>query len=1080
MKLYSAFLLIMVLMVSISSAAMIEGVAGLDYRTDQFVISVQKGITLAPFEAGNQSFTTTGFSGLDQIITRENVTAIEEFYPAPVKNDILRDVVKRLYVVTVGKGGDLGAAITAFGGDSRIESAEPYRIHHITYVPNDPMIGSWYQLASIEAYQAWDFIRGDSTSRPILGIVDSGVYYDHPDLAPNMWINSGEDLNGDGQFTSADINGVDDDANGYVDDVVGYDIAMNDNIPFEPTPTHGTHVAGCASMASDNGIGGAAVSWGARIMAVKVARDNAPENIYNGFAGISYAMENGATVINLSWGSAYYSLYEQNIINAAYQSGVVIVAAAGNDGSSSVFYPAGYNHVISVAAVDANDQKPDWSNYGSWITISAPGVSIHSTWDHDSYASLDGTSMASPVAAGVVCLIRAANPGFTVDQVKARLTATADDIDSLNPGYEGLMGAGRVNASAAVGRYLFPRLRLVSDSVAITEDDGDGRLNPLERFNWVMRLSNLWTDAQNVVGTLRSADGFTILDSVANFGNIPGSDGNGNNFSNPFDIRVNSDASIGEHDFTLHVTSGALYQADFTVRVSVTLEQIGFPGNIPGEIDSPPLVVDFDGDGQKEILVGANDGNYYSFETNGSITPGWPRPVSGLVPGGASVGDLEHNGTLDVVGMSNSGNVYAWHADGTSLTGFPRNCGTLMYGTPALGDINGDSSLEIVVGVFTSRSIYVLKSDGTNFGNWPFQGAGLIQGSVALADLDNDGLPEIVYGDIDSTVHVLNADKSEVAGFPKKIGGPIRITPCVADIDGDGHLNIIIGTSNGLLYALDYNGNIMPGWPFQAGSAFASSPSLCDIDNDGHLEVIIGCNNSNLYAFRANGQAQGGFPVHVGGVISASPVEGDIDGNGFPDIVFGAYDGKIYAIDHLGQIMRNFPIAANRSGPITTAAALSDFDGDNHCEIVAGVKAADNNLEVIDYRAPLLPNEVFPWPFFGKEARRTSYYGAFETGIGNEAGIPTTFELSQNYPNPFNASTNIRFSIPSGQIVKLSVFDLLGRHIRTLAGNYFQAGSHEIIWDGASDLGKTVSSGAYFYRLEANNTSLTKSMTLLK
>jgi serine protease len=1079
MKQILTFLLL--LPVSLLYASGPRGTAGTDYRADQFIISVKDGVTLSPFDIRGKDFAGTGYPGLDEIIARENVIAIENFYPGRINLQNLHDVVKQLYVVKIGNPGLLAGAIADFEADPRIKYAEQYNIHHLDYVPNDPLIGSWYHLRNIEAYLAWDFIRGDSTSRPILGIVDSGVYYDHPDLEPNMWINSGEDIDGDGRFTEADVNGIDDDLNDYVDDVVGYDIAMNDCYPYEPTPTHGTHVAGCASMACDNAYGGASVSWGARIMAVKAALDNSPEFIYNGFTAITYAAANGANVINCSWGGPYNSQYEQDIINALYADNIVVVAAAGNESSSLRSYPAGYNHVVAVASVGSTDHLSYFSNYGTWVTVSAPGEGVYSTWDHGAFTALDGTSMASPITAGTICLIKAANPGFTVDQLVQRLTSTADTIDYLNPTRRGLMGAGRVNAAAAIGRAMFPRFNLTGTDVTLTEDDGDGRLNPGERFTLVADLINIWADAQNVTGTLRSDSDFTLLDSVAAFGNIPGHNGTGSNASNPFDVRVNSNIRIGSHDFSLHITAANGFQTDIALSISVTLEQSGFPGDIPANIDAPALVIDFNGDNRKEIVISASNGNYYSFEPDGSQTPGWPLTASNETPGGAAAADLDRDGNLEIIGMSRDGNVYAWNADGTLLSGFPRNCGPLMFSTPVVGDIDGDSWPEIVVGLFVSKSIYVIKHDGTDFGTWPFQGTGNIMGSVALADIDNDSLPEIIYGDLDSTVYVLNADKSEVAGFPVRLNGQIKTTPCVADIDGDGHLNIIVATTAGTIYALDYDGSIMAGWPASSGGAtFASPPSLADIDQDGHLEIMIGCNNSQLYAFRANGHLQNGFPVQVGGLISASPAEGDIDGDGYPDIVFGAFDSKIYAIDRSGHMLPNFPIPTiGGGGQITGSAALCDLDGDGDCEIITGVKTSGNNLEVIDYKAHL-PQEIFPWPYFGKNPGRTSYYGYFATGIGNESNLPAAFRLEQNYPNPFNGSTVIKFSIPSDGFATLAIYDLLGRRIRLLHEGFLDSGSHEFVWDGSDQGGKPVSSGIYFYKLDAAHTISTRRMTLVK
>ncbi|MEE9553721.1 MAG: S8 family serine peptidase, partial [candidate division Zixibacteria bacterium] len=997
-----------------------------------------------------------------------------------LKTEAMRDVVGRMFLVTLSDPENLLTAISAFDNNPLIEFAEPDYFHYFDYVPDDPLISSWYHLTNVEAYLAWDFIRGDSTDRAVIGIVDSGVYYDHPDLEPNMWINEPEDIDGDGIFTSADINGIDEDDNGYIDDVVGYDLAMSDNNPEEPIPWHGTHVAGCATMATDNGYGGAGVGWAARIMAVKVARDNNPNSISHGYAGIIYAAENGANVINLSWGrGGGYSQGEQNVINTAYDLGVVVVAAAGNDNSSSRHWPSAYEHVVAVAATDINDEKASFSNFGDWVAVSAPGNNINSTWDHDSFTAASGTSMASPVAAGVVCLIRSANPRWSVDEIVARLLETADNIDDINPGYEGLLGTGRVNAAAAIGQELFPRLDISRVDITLTEDDGDDVLNPGESFEIVVTIENAWADAFNVEGTLRSTGPFTINDSTATFGDINGNGGSSDNSDSPYTVTVAQDALIGDHQLTLALTADG-YSAESEITVYVSLQQQGFPGDIPDNIESSPLIFDVDQDGDKEIIISANDHNFYSFEHDGSITEGWPQAVNDIAPNGAAIGDIDNDGDFEIVGAAKSGNIYVWDPDGSPVDGFPYNGGPIMFATPSLEDIDGSGDLEIITAGFGSRKVFVVDHDGSDYPGWPFQGTAVFYGSVALADMDNDELPEIIACDFDGVVYVWNGDQTYVDGFPVTLSGPIQASPSVADVDGDGNLNIIVPTFSGDLFVLDNDGSVLSGWPVSVESNVKSSPSLGDIDNDGHLEILMGDNNGALHVYNANGQPQGGFPINTGGSISGSPVIGDINGDGISDIVVGSSDGFIYAFGGSGNPLPNFPIPTISGGSIIGSAGLADLDNDGDAEIVVGVRSPGNNLEVIDYKDEISSDD-FPWPIYGRDIFRTAYYGDFITDIEDDIiSSPIVFELLNNYPNPFNGNTIIRFSIPAASGVELSIFDLLGRKLRTLVSDRLEIGTHEFVWDGSDNVGNAVASGVYFYNLKYGEKSITKRMVMLK
>ncbi len=895
------------------ASGIISGISGQDYYSDKFIISIKEGVELYPAVLQNGQFQSLGNRSIEQISLAAGVIEIKPFYDARIRNEYMRSVVERIFILKLTDNANLETAIGVFSNSSEVEYAEPYYICHADYTPNDPLSFNWYHLRNIEAYFAWDVIRGDSTRSPILAIVDSGVYWDHPDLEPNMWINAGEDIDGDGRFTEADINGIDDDGNDFVDDVVGYDISMQDNNPFEPIPWHGTHVAGCASMTTDNGYGGAAVGWAARIMAVKCARDNDPNSIPNGFQGIIYATDNGAKVINCSWGRpGSPSQSEQSIITSAYNAGVTVICAAGNESSSARHYPAAYEHVISVASVGSDDTKSSFSNFGSWVDISAPGDGIISTWDHSLFTSLSGTSMASPIVSGTACLILAANPSYTPDEVEQRLGDTADDIDSLNPDYIGLLGHGRVNAAAAVGMGVAPRIEVVGVGVILTNDlDNDGMPNPGETINVVIDLSNAYADANNVTGMLVSDGQFTLNDSIADFGSIPGNGGMGNNSSNPFSVTINDDATIGQHVFTLYINSGSNYRIQRPISLMVTLQQRGFPANILGQIESSPLVFDVDGDQSNEIIVSANDRKYYVYESDGSLKAGWPVNVASETPGGPSVGDLDNDGQIEIVGTDRSGNIYAWDSEGNFVDGFPFAGSSIMYSSPVLGDINGDSYLEIVACGFTSKKVYILNHDGTAFPNWPYQGIGNFYGSPALADIDNDGLPEIIACDFDSTIHVWNQDKTYVEGFPKKASGQFWVNPSVVDIDGDGNLNIIAATSAGDLYVYDNNGSVMPGWPVRfSPGPLRSSPSLADIDGDGHIEILIGSNDGNMYVYNSDGTPQSCFPFIADGNVSSSPVVGKIDGDNIYDIVIGSSEGLIYAFNVHGRILNHFPIRA--------------------------------------------------------------------------------------------------------------------------------------------------------------------------
>lgn len=327
-----------------------------------------------------------------------------------------------------------------------IDYAEPVPYNTTGLQPNDMQnnttSGQW-GLWKINAREAWDISTGDE--KITVAIVDDGVSIFHPDLYDNIWRNPNEIAG----------NGIDDDNNGYIDDIYGWDAGNNDNNPVHPSTnfTHGTHVGGIAGAVTNNARGVASIGYNISIMPVKCTFDNqsSPTSIPNGYQGVVYAANAGADIVNCSWSSGSFSQTAQNTIDYVTSKGCIVVAAASNDGVNQIRYPAAYDGVIAVASSDFNDKKSSFSNYGTWVDITAPGSRIRSTIaQSNSYATFDGTSMATPMVAGLLGLMKSHNPNLSNAQLEQCLLDNSEDIYGLNPTFKGFLGKGRINAEKAM------------------------------------------------------------------------------------------------------------------------------------------------------------------------------------------------------------------------------------------------------------------------------------------------------------------------------------------------------------------------------------------------------------------------------------------------------------------------------------------------------------------------------------------------------------------------------------------------------------------------------------------------------
>ncbi len=346
-------------------------------------------------------------------------------------------LVPGLAVVTLPQDLSVDDAIVSFSATSGIRYAEPNYKYQITVIPNDFSFSELWGMhntgqtggtfdADIDAPEAWELHTG--SNQVIVGVIDTGVDYQHEDLADNMWVNEAE-LNGDP--------GIDDDGNGFVDDIYGYDFMNGDGDPMDDHG-HGTHVSGTIGAVGDNSIGVAGVCWDVRIMALKGLDEYGWGSTAALIGCIEYSTLMGAHLTNNSWGGGGFSLGLYDAINAAKDAGILFVAAAGNnnfDNDVFPFYPASYDldNIISVMSTDHNDERSGFSNWGFIsVDLAAPGSNILSSLPNNSYGVGSGTSMAAPHVAGACALVMAADSDLIFSEVINILLENVDVLQSLD------------------------------------------------------------------------------------------------------------------------------------------------------------------------------------------------------------------------------------------------------------------------------------------------------------------------------------------------------------------------------------------------------------------------------------------------------------------------------------------------------------------------------------------------------------------------------------------------------------------------------------------------------------------------
>lgn len=1000
---------------------------------------------------------STGDATVDAVLRAHGVTAIE-----PLRAGRGRAAAKggtdlsRVSIATYADGAPPEAVAAAVARQPGVEYAEPQWVYPLCAVPNDANYATQsVYLNRMKFPNAWDLVKGEQGS-VVIGLVDGGTQWNHPDLAANIWTNPGEIAG----------NSIDDDGNGFVDDVRGWNFANESNDPtglpgLINNATHGTHTAGIACAVTNNAAQVCGASWNAKVMPVCASSPTTDNAVAFGYEGILYAADNGADILNLSWGSlGGAGAFELDVIQYAYEHGVAIVAAAGNGNptpSSLPHYPSAYPHVLSVANVGNTDIRNSTSNYGTTVDVSAQGSTIYSTIPPNVAGYLTGTSMSSPHVAGLCALIKTKWPGYTPDQVIERARVTSDNIDAANPARAGLLGYGRVNALAALTKNT-PAIRITH--LAFDETDHDGIIEAGERVTVNLEVRNFLAACSGVSLKLRETSAYaSVVDSTATLAALDSMQAAA---LPPLSLQIAADAPpqhelgcilaiaitapvltpayVDKDRFSLAVLPVFATHDANNLHTSVTsVGKLGFGAAVGGTgsdgvgfrykgganlLYEGALMI---GTGPARISDGARTVPPATGDDFATLAAGVPKVLPPGAAGRQEI-DCEYDDSaagLSVLPVRIRQTSYAYpgpeHGDYVLMRLSIHNSGATPLSGLRVGwffdwDLDGSSFVTNKTGFDGARNLgFVFDTSAT--GPRTYAGVQVLTapGATSYRGIWNDQSLAPDWGVYDAFTE---AEKWECLS-----GGIIHPTAGPADVSnaiGTGPFEIAAGDSIEVAFAF------LGGDDLDALRAHADAAAL----KWTHL--------------------QSGVPVALSELSAA--VE----------------DGAV--------------IVRWRTGPETGVDRFRVLRAANGGALEpAGADVARRPDHTYEFR------DAHPQP--GMSVYRVAevasdggvvLHGGVQVTVGG-AAVPARTFLDAAVPNPFNPSTTVRFGIATAGPADLAVYDTRGARLRTLwAAAQAPPGVLQARWDGRDHLGRVVASGVYWVRLQAGGRVLTRRVALLK
>ncbi|PIE76041.1 hypothetical protein CSA17_04335 [bacterium DOLJORAL78_65_58] len=1051
-KITLAILLATLLCAAFATAQPYENSSVVGQVQDRVVITVKSGVKMNLDKSGDGVL--VGVPGLDALSKRFSVRDMEQLYAGMtdnLKSKSIADKALRVWAVDFPQEMGLKNVQAAYQALDEVEEVRLVDICKMydAYLPNDIHNSQWYlrnsQVAGgdIRAVGGWNNAMGDSNI--IVAVIDSGVDWNHPDLGgthPDK-VNGAIWTNWDEYYGTP---GVDDDGNGKIDDIRGWDfvnlpasqgwpdedVTTQDNDPSD-YESHGTACAGCVAALTNNGLGIAGTAPGCKIMALRVGwlpNGSTQGVVRMDFAaqGILYAANNGASIINASWGSSSYLSFS---VSSAIAEGILICTAAGNDNSSEdPSYLSTYPGVLAVAATASNDGKSSFSNYGSWVEISAPGTNIYTTYWNQStmshtYTFIDGTSFASPITAGAAALIWSANPGLGYLQISRILTDNADNIDDINPNYAGQLGTGRVNLLRALGdtenRYpeefptVFDALNCATDGFTVALEGGVSVDGPVVIPNREIQVLGGYSSDYGS----RDPEGNPTLITASN-NNTGLKFQSGTSSSTVVDgFRISGGGGLQYSGIPYDGYYGGGVQLN---NVSPTLRHLDITGNSVGSTSSL-------GCGGGMMLNGSN-AVLENIHIHGN---------TGIYGGGMIIYNSDitmtdcvvENNTLQTGNLSFAPQGGGIHVAASTLT--LNNC-----------VIDGHSDCDLGGGLFATDGSVITSNGGSitnNSAKTGGAGVHMTGGSLALNRTeirDNTKL---------ATSTFMNGGGLYISGADV-VADSITVSDNTADLGGGAVFKDCpdVAVSNSV-----FQGN--------TGTFFAGAMIFDNVTN-GSITGNTVVENEGTLSGGGGLQVNGPVPEISNNIFAFNSGTGSM-ANG----VNVPAEPAVFTCNDVYSNGTDFGGMADPTGTNGNISADPLF-----CDLAGG------DLGISD-DSPCAPAHLDDCELIGAMAAGC---GGASPVPDEESGIPVAFRVEQNYPNPFNPSTKIRFALPAQGMTEVAIYNVAGQRVKTLVKEVLPAQIHEVVWTGRDDAERSVAAGVYFYRVTSGSNTSVGRMALIK